>query len=202
MRYLKLKNIRKLYFGYEEIARVLGISSGSARVSATRYVTQGFLIRIKRNLYILKERWDALTTEEKFSLANLMQVPSYISLMTALSYYEVTTEVQMDFIESLALKRTKEIGVDGRIFNFTRIDKGLYFGFSRKNGYFIATPEKAFLDAIYLMSLKRYKFDITSIDFSKLKTDKIKDAVKRFPKKTQEVLKKIWISCKDTRRSK
>ena len=85
MKYLKLKDIRKLYFGYEDIAAALGVAIGSARVSASRYVTQGFLIRIKRNIYILKERWDALTTEEIFSLSNLIQVPSYISLMTALS---------------------------------------------------------------------------------------------------------------------
>jgi len=34
MKYMELKQISKLYFGYEEIARVLDINPESARVSA------------------------------------------------------------------------------------------------------------------------------------------------------------------------
>ncbi|MFA6142875.1 MAG: hypothetical protein WC738_06260 [Candidatus Omnitrophota bacterium] len=190
MTYPKLKKIRKLYFGYEDIARALGVTPDSAMVSASRYVAGGFLVRIKRNLYLLKERWETLSEEETFSLANLIQVPSYISLMTALSYYEITTQIQRDFIESLAIKRTKKIEISGKAFSFTRMDRALYFGFLRDNGFFIATPEKAFLDALYLMSLKKYKFDMTSIDFSKLDMSKIRIMIKLFPKKTQEAMKK------------
>lgn len=189
MRYAKLKSIRKLYFGCAEIAKALGITTGSARVSANRYAAQGFLVRIKRGFYVLKEQWDALSVEEIFGLANLMQVPSYISLMTALSYYEVTTEIQRDFVESLALKRTKEVKAGGRAFNFSRIDKRLYFGFSREKGFFIASPEKAFLDAFYLMTARKYRFDLTSIDFRKLNMAKLKTMAKLFPKKTQEALR-------------
>ncbi|MDD5174238.1 MAG: hypothetical protein WC482_02520 [Candidatus Omnitrophota bacterium] len=190
MTYLKLKKIRKLYFGYEDIARSLGITALSAMVSASRYVAGGYLIRIKRNIYLLKERWDALSVEEIFSLANLIQVPSYVSLMTALAFYEITTQVQRDFVESIAIKRTKKMEIESRVFSFTKIDKALYFGFLRNNGFFIATPEKAFLDALYLVSLKKYKFDMTSIDFTKLDMGKIKIMVRSFPKKTREILKK------------
>ena len=202
MRYSKLKNIKKRYFGYIDIAKALGVTADSAMVSASRYVSQGLLVRIKRNLYVLKERWETLSIEELFSLANLVQVPSYISLMTALGYYEITTQLQQDFIESLAIRRTKEVDIEGKVFNFTRIDKTLYFGFSREKGFFIATPEKAFLDAMYLMSFKKYKFDLTSIDFSKLNMDKIKVMVKLFPKKTQEALKNLWIPYKDMKFSR
>jgi predicted transcriptional regulator of viral defense system len=189
MKYLKLKDIKRLYFDYAQIAKALGVGLSSARVSANRYVTQGFLIRIRRNLYILRERWDSLTIEELFEIANLIQVPSYISLMTALGYYEVTTQIQRDYIESLAVKRTKGLNVEGRSFNFTRIDKRLYFGFSREKGFFIASPEKAFLDAFYLMSFNKYKFDLSSIDFNKLDMTKTKKMARCFPKRTQEALK-------------
>lgn len=190
MNYAKLMRIEKLYFGYEEISNILGITLTSARVSANRYVKQGLLVRIKRNLYVLRERWNALTIEEKFSLANLMQVPSYISLMTAMSYYEVTTQIQRDFIESIALKRTKEVEIEKTLFSFTKIDKKLYFGFSREKGFFIASPEKAFLDAIYLKSINRYSFDLASIDFSRFDRTKMKMLAKAFPKKTQRIMEK------------
>ncbi len=48
MNYIKLNNIRKLYFGYEELAQVLGISLEAARVTASRYVKNGFLLRLKK----------------------------------------------------------------------------------------------------------------------------------------------------------
>lgn len=190
MQYLKLKKIKKLYFGYPEIARALGIKERSARVSANRYVARGYLVRIKRNIYILRERWDGLSTEELFGFANLLQVPSYVSLMTALGYYEITTQIQRSYVESLAVKRTKVVEVGGRTFRFTRIDKSLYFGFSREKGFFIASPEKAFLDAAYLTVSKKYTFDPSSIDYSKLDMAKIKIIAKLYPKKTQEALRK------------
>ncbi|MFC1480036.1 hypothetical protein ACFL5Y_01155 [Candidatus Omnitrophota bacterium] len=188
MKYAELKKIKKLYFGYEEISKVLGITLQSSKVTANRYVKQGFLVRIKRNLYVLKERWEALGKEEMFALSNLAQVPSYISLMTAMEYYEVTTQMQRNFIESVAIKRTKEIEIEKTVFNYSKINKKLYFGFSKEKGFFIASPEKAFLDALYLMSLKRYSFDLTSIDFGKLDISEMKTMAKRFPKKTQMIL--------------
>lgn len=194
MVYQKIRKINKLYFGYEEIARALNITLGSARVSATRLVRSGLLVRLKRNLYVTQERWDALGQEEKFTLANLLQSPSYISLMTALSYYQVTTQIQRSFFESVALYRTKEVMVKDEVFNYTKMEAELYFGFCRQKGFFIATLEKAFLDALYLASLKKYSFDLTSIDFDKLDKAIIKSMAKKFPLRTQKILKKKWIS--------
>lgn len=188
MKFFELNSINKIYFGHEEIPRVLGITLQSARVSANRYVKRGLLVRVKRNIYVLKEKWKTLEKEQKFVLANLVQVPSYISLMTALDYYEVTTQVQRDFIESVAVKRTKEIEIEGTIFNYTKINKSCYSGFSKKKEFFIATPEKAFLDAVYLMSLGRYNLDLASIDFSKLNMDEVDQLANQFPRKTQNVL--------------
>ncbi len=188
MKIQELNRIRKLYFGHEEISRVLGISLQSSRVSANRYVKHGLLIRIKRNMYVLSEKWRTLEREEKFILANLLQVPSYISLMTALDYYEISTQMQRDFIESVALKRTKEIEAENSIFTYTKINTNLYKGFKKEEGFFIAVPEKAFLDAFYLMSLGRYSFDIASIDFNKLNRDETFRLIKMFPAKIQKVM--------------
>ena len=194
MNYLKLSKIKKLYFDCAEIARALAISNASAKVTANRYAKNGLLLRIKRNLYVLRERWDSAQEKDKFILANLLQVPSYISLMTALSYYEVTTQLQRDFIESIALKRTKEIAAGETVFNFTRIDKKLYFGFAKISDFFIASPEKAFLDALYLKSLKRYSFDISSLDLKKLEFKKLKAIAQNFPMATRKEMRKIWKS--------
>jgi len=187
---LELRTIRKLCFGYEEIARVLGISPSSARVSASRYVRQGLLVRVKRNIYMLREVWNAAGRAEKFLLVNMGQTPSYISFMTALDYYEITTQVQRDFFESVAVKRTREIQVDGSVFRYSKIATNLYFGFKKEKGFFIATPEKALVDAFYLMSCGRYAPDISAIDSDKLDRNEIIRLSMEFPSKTKTMLKK------------
>jgi predicted transcriptional regulator of viral defense system len=112
MKLQELRSLHKSYFGYEELAKVLDIGAASARVAASRYVKQGLLVRIKRNMYVLREAWDTAGREEKLVLTNPGQTPSYISLMTALDYYEITTQVQRGLIESLSVKRTKEISAE------------------------------------------------------------------------------------------
>jgi len=190
MKFRELRTISKLYFGYEEIARVLEISPASARVSASRYVRQGFLVRIKRNMYVLREVWNALGKAEKFLLVNMGQTPSYISLTTALEYYEITTQLQRDFFESVAVKRTKEIQVNGSVFRYSKIDGKLYFGFKKEKEFVIATPEKALVDAFYLMSYGRYALDVSALDSEKLNGDKIIRLSMEFPSKTKNMLKK------------
>jgi predicted transcriptional regulator of viral defense system len=190
MRLLELRTIRKLYFGYEELARVLGISLASARISASRYVRQGFLVRIKRNMYVLKEVWDAAGRSDKFLLMNVGQTPSYISLMTALDYHEITTQVQRDFFESVAVKRTKEIKVEGSVFRYSKIAGNLYFGFKKEKGFFIATPEKALIDAFYLMSYGRYALDISALNSDKIDRNEIMRLSIEFPLRTKTMLRK------------
>ena len=189
MKLNELYQINKLYFGYEELARVLGISLASARVAASRYVRQGLLLRVRKNLYVLRKRWEHAELEEKFQIANMGQVPSYVSLLTALDYYGLTTQVQREFFESVALKRTKEIDVDASVFKYTKIAAGLYFGFQRYKGFFIANPEKALLDAFYLMSLGRYGLDVSSLESRRLDWDKLAAASQHFPPPTQRLLR-------------
>ncbi len=190
MKLLDLKKIKKQCFGVEDISRVLGISHDSARVTASRYAAQGILLRLKKNTYILKDAWDAFTKEDKFRLANIGQVPSYISLMTALDYYQVITQMQQDVFESVAIKRSKEIELGGNVFRYIKIARELYQDFRKEKGFFIATPEKALLDACYLISYGRYTLDMASLDVGKLDLRKIRRLSRVFPVKTKNFLKR------------
>ena len=190
MRIKDLKNIDNKYFSLQDLAKVLGISLNSAKVSASRYVKQGFLIRIKKNMYTLPEFWKNAPIEDMFMIANLGQTPSYISLTTALAYYEITTQVQQEYIESIAIRRTKEININGRTFRYNKMKDNLYFGFIKEKDFFIATPEKAFIDAIYLTSLGRYAFDLAAIDREKINWNEIVRLCDRFPSNVRKRLEK------------
>ena len=167
-----------------DIAKLLSITRESAKVTATRYTRKGLLIRVKKNLYITKTKFVLLKEEELFQIANLIQTPSYISLTTALSYFEITTQQQRYFIESVALKRSKNVMINNVEFTFTKIKKELYEGFELKNTFFIAKPEKALADAIYLTSLKRYNCDFEAIDFSKINKNSVSTYLENTNKRT------------------
>jgi predicted transcriptional regulator of viral defense system len=147
-------------------------------------------LRLKKNVYVRREVWNAAGIEEKLLLANLGQVPSYISLTTALAYHEVTTQVLRDFFESVAVKRTKDINMNGTVFRYIKVAGNLYFGFKKEKGVFMATPEKALLDAFYLMTYGRYSLDIAALDATKMDRDEVKRLSARFPLKTQNKLKR------------
>lgn len=97
----------------------------------------------------------------------------------------------MSFFENSALKRSRKFNINGKRFNFYKLKKNYYFGFIKKGDIFIATKEKAFIDAMYLYSFGKYKLDISSLDMNKLDKGKLKQLARVFPKKTKKVLGEI-----------
>jgi len=171
---------------------LLNIKPSSAKVFCSRYADNALFVRLKKDLYILKERWQRNSTNDFYRISNFLNVPSYISLMTALSFYEVSTQVQRGVFESICIKRTAKYEIEGIIFNFYKVKKDLYSDFIKKDSFFIATKEKAFLDAIYLYSFGKYAFDIASIDEKKLDKKLLKKMLEKYPDKTKKVAKAIW----------
>ena len=186
--YLKLNKSSKLLLSIEDIASLLSISKESAKVTAVRYKNKGFLTRIKKDLYILRTKFEILHENELYKIANLIQTPSYISLTTALSFYNITTQQQINYIESIASKRSKTVNVEDVEFSFTLIKDKLYNGFIRENDFFIALPDKAFSDSVYLTSLGKYNCDFEAIDFSKINKSK----VEQYLKNTNDRTKNFW----------
>jgi predicted transcriptional regulator of viral defense system len=192
VRYFELREIGNLlYFSTQDVAQILGIKPSSAVVLCARYVKKGLFLRLKKDLYILRERWQRNSLSDFFQIANILQVPSYISLMTALSFYEVTTQVQRGYFESVCIKRTKKIEIEDATFNFYKLKRSLYFDFIKQGNFFIAKKEKAFLDTVYLYSFGKYVFDIDSVDMSKFDLKRIKKLLKFYPEKTKMVVEKI-----------
>ena len=182
---------RKIYFTVEDVAQSFGLKPASARVFCSRYVRQGLLVRLKNNFYTTTWKWENLSRPDLFKIANVLQVPSYISLMTALAYYEVTTQVQNNYFESVCLKRSVIYNVKETVFNYIKLQSRFYGDFVKLDGVFIATKEKAFMDAAYLLSFGKYKFDIDSLDLNKLDLKKLSSRLKKYPQKTKDIVKKL-----------
>jgi len=192
MKYTELRQLNKrLFFKAEDLADILGLRKSSSKVTCSRYVKKGIIMRLKKGYYILRERWDNLKREEFLILANFLQVPSYISFMTALSFYEITTQVQRGFFESACLKRSRAFKIEDTLFSFYKIKREYYFEFDKINDIFIASKEKAFIDSIYLYSFGKYKVDLISLDLNKLDKEKITEISYTYPQKTRKIIKNL-----------
>jgi predicted transcriptional regulator of viral defense system len=186
MSYSQLLKIQKPFFSLDDVAYTLGIQPASAAVLCSRYVKKGFLVRLKRGLYARAEQLANFSQQDLFRLANFLQVPSYISLTTALSYHGLTTQVQRGFFESISLKRTRKFEVAQHTFHYSKISLDLYKGFERVEDVFIALPEKALLDSFYLASLGRYSLDSSALDLTKIKGEVLENLSLLFPPRVKK----------------
>ena len=182
---------RKIYFTVEDVSQSFGLKPTSARVFCSRHVRQGLFVRLKNNFYTTTWKWENLSRPDLFKIANVLQVPSYISLMTALAYYEVTTQVQNNYFESVCLKRSVTYNVKETVFNYIKLQSRFYGDFVKLDSIFVATREKAFLDAAYLYSFGKYKFDFDSLDLKKLDLKKLASRLKEYPQKTKDTVKRL-----------
>lgn len=189
MKILKLNTIKKIFFDFRDISDALGISHASARVVAHRYVKIGVLIRIKPNIFVLAEKWNNFTVEEKFHTANLLQVPSYVSLTTALEYYEITTQIQRNYIECISIRRTFSKTIKELTIRYLKMSEKFYFGFEKRNNVYIAQPEKALIDSMYLTSLGRYSLDITAISIDRFNQEILSKLLAIYPLRTKNILR-------------
>lgn len=139
-------------FQIEELAQIFPeISSGNLRRRLHYFVKAGKLRSPRRGIY-------AKNIYELLELANKIYAPSYISFETVLlkegivfQYYETI------FVASYL---SRDLIVDGHKISYRQISEPALSnksGIEERSGYFIATKERAFLDAVFLY--KDYYFD-------------------------------------------
>ncbi|MEK7506195.1 MAG: hypothetical protein AAB572_01160 [Patescibacteria group bacterium] len=137
-------------------------SSDAARVRINYYAKSGDLYRIRRGFYAKDKDYN------KFELATKIFTPSYVSFETVLGQAGITFQHYNQIFVASYTKR--EITADGQTYSYKRIKDAILTnpaGIETKDNYSIATPERAFLDVVYLN--KDYHFD----NLSALNWDKV-----------------------------
>lgn len=137
----------------------------SMRNQISRWEKKGLLLKIKKGMYILNEN-DRKVFPSRFFFANQIIWPSYVSLESALSYYGLIPE-RVEDVTSVTTKKTSSFNAPLGEFVYrhlkTEAFKG-YRSFKDEAGLeiFIAEPEKAVVDFLYL-NLDKFKKQSTAI---------------------------------------
>lgn len=185
----------KSVFTIEEVAML----SGKKEAYLSRLLpTNRKIIRIERGKYFI-EGTDIL------QIASNIVYPSYLSLMSAFRYYDLTTQEPV-LINVIALKAHKPVIVRNMKIKFTKTMKTRFFGYRKeRNNIFIAYPEKAIVDALYFMNPEfsaideavGKALDENLIDIKKIKEFALKMGSKTLINKLGFVLENHNIACQD-----
>lgn len=175
-------------FTLTQLQSILSIDKESSLYSViSRLVDAKLLVRAERDKYVLAD-----FSGSDFILANFFYDPSYVSFESALSFYGVLSQFPLE-ITSVTVKLPRKKEFDGHVFGYYRIQRNLFWGYLKRDGYLIAEPEKAFLDQAYLATKGLKKLNIDEYDMTLLNRVKVKEYMKKFPQAVQKLVGKLSV---------
>jgi len=118
-----------------------------------RWQKKNLLIKLRRGVYMLNEN-DRKVSPSRAFIASQLYSPSYVSMEYALSSYGLIPERVAD-VTSITTRKTAVFSNASGIFRYQHVKPGGFRGFlaSRDEAglpFFIAEPEKAVVDLLYL----------------------------------------------------
>lgn len=177
----RLRGLKRPFFTVADIVEMTELLPASARRWLIRKVESGELIRVRRNLYVLSDTWVAYERLDHFRLANVVQTPSYVSYLSALAHYEMTTQIPISIVESANPVRSSSYEVQNWTYRYYYCRHPYYSDYIKSQGVFIATPEKALIDSVYLMSLGRYELDREALDLRSINWKSVNKILRAYP---------------------
>lgn len=146
-----LLNWPKPYISGIDLHYILDKTADSRQAIIKRAVRKGYLIPIRRDLYLIKNT--KRIPLNSFEIASIIYGPSYVSFESALSYHGWIPEA-VRTITCASVKRAKEFETPIGIFSYEHIPtKAFSFGVEQHQQgaltLFIASPIKALADIVY-----------------------------------------------------
>ena len=150
---LDLMRSKKTVFTFKDLILIWGESDVNfVKKKIHRYVKAGKMNSVRKGIYSKDESYD------KYELATKIYTPSYVSMETVLGAAGITFQL---YGQIFAVSyTTKEIECDGQKYSYNKIKDTILTnqaGIESRENYNIASPERAFLDVVYLH--KDYHFD-------------------------------------------
>ncbi|MHB9003554.1 MAG: type IV toxin-antitoxin system AbiEi family antitoxin domain-containing protein [Coriobacteriia bacterium] len=118
----------------------------------SRWVANGRLVQLRRGVYALPDTYRA-RRPNPFEVANLLERPSYVSLESALSHHGVIPEAVF-VTTSVTTARAGEFETALGRYAYRHVAPAFFWGYAAESvgstEVFVARPEKALLDLVYL----------------------------------------------------
>lgn len=204
LKYAAFRDMVKSYpFFHGRIFSHLTKDVATLRRQVSEWIQKGYVVPLKRGMYTLQEK-DRETKFSKYYLANQLYLPSYISLETALSYYNIIPE-GVYATTSISSKKTQEFNNALGQFIYHHVEPNHFGDFVMvqdefKNSVYMASKERAIIDFLYFRVPweREYKSDIftESYRFQNLEgldTKKLRHIAKKYKINKMTILVNLLI---------
>jgi|SRR6185436_1048321 len=153
MRYLTLlERAAELPVVDTKTLRTWGGDARSLSVQLSRWTRQGKLVPLRRGIYLLPAALRRGRAPLEY-IANLLVVPSYVSLERALAFHGLIPEA-VPVVQSVTRARPMVFETAAGTFQYRHVKQSWFFGYREtelaSGSALIAVPEKALLDVVYL----------------------------------------------------
>jgi len=172
---LLMQRSKRKLFSSQDIRSILNIGNDNTLYKITEgLIKGGILKKIAKGKYCL-----SFNKPDELQIANFLYSPSYISFESALNFYGILIQASYPITSATPLRAFRTT-VDEREFTYSHLGPGLYFGYVKKNDIFIASPEKALADELYLASKGIRNIDTTELNLKVIDKKIFTSTVKRF----------------------
>jgi len=139
-----LNNTKKTVFTTQDLQSIWQENPQTTVIIAKRMVDKELLFKLAKGYYVLNQDYNP------YELANSIISPSYVSFISALSYWDVCFQFTNTIYSVTNLNYSRKI--KDTTYKYYAIKKKLFFnleGVLIKDNISIATPERAILDSFY-----------------------------------------------------
>ena len=149
-----------------------------AAVFLSRATQKGLVYRLNRGNYVNSFLCGFPRVEE---VACFLRPPAYVTCEWALNYHGISLQSPYACTAatlSSAVGKSRSVEYQGVVIEYSKISPSLFFGFTRVDRYYIATPEKAVLDTLY------FRKSIPAMDELELDTidpDRLQEMAEKYP---------------------
>jgi len=172
----QLARFDKPFWSVADLEKVLGYGTRkSLLVALHRLTVSGILERVRRGYYRVSTR-----PADEAALANVLYRPSYLSFESALARHGILSQIPYTMTFATT-RRSKRMTIGGREAEFRQVKKDLFFGYKLEGGLYIAEPEKALLDELYMMKRGRAAIPLEELDVDRLSKGRLREFALRFP---------------------
>lgn len=133
-----------LLFSTNDLKHTTGWTTSKIHNTLKRLKTNGLVIAIKRDSFVLAEK----IPEHIFALAVHAAAPAYVSFWTAASYYGFT-EQQLQTVQVVSTKQYQPMIIGTHRIEVCTYKPDRFYGYQQREGFAIAEPEKLLVDILY-----------------------------------------------------
>lgn len=181
----KIRALGKDVFDVRDVRMLFPREAKYINTSLKRLKEAGVITPITRGIYRLFD-----TSFELEKVATAVLYPSYVSFESALSKYGIINQGLFEL--TLATTRhSKRLRIGGVTCEYSQLKPKLFFGFNLLNGAYIAEPEKAVLDTLYLITLGKKETSYKEWYVSGLNRNKVVNYSQAFGKKVIRLAEEV-----------